>query len=92
MRVSVNKDDPWCTRYPFAYRVKFNNKHIYNCMLADEQLGLVEVYNKADGCDFILDGDCVKTHFEVGSVKIERRFFTIIKSLTERVLQKITEE
>ena len=83
MRISTNNNDPWHTKYSFAYKVTFNGKYIDNCILADESLGLVEVEDRDEDGNSIIENDYIKTHFEVGSVKIERDIFAIIKTSIE---------
>ena len=86
MRISLNKDDPWLTKYSSCYRVYFNGKEWKNCIMADEELGLIEVHSiDSNGNFIIINNDYIKTDFLAGQVYIKVLFIDMVKEFFNKI-------
>ena len=83
MRISTNNDDPWKIKYANCYEVYYKGMKIDNCIMADEQLGLVERYAiRIDG-SYVIKDDYIDSYYSIGSVKIKVSYSCFLKTYLE---------
>lgn len=74
MRISICDDDPGYVEHPGEWEVFLDGKYLTNCLTADEEEGMAEVYTKDEDNKFIIGSlDRLVTHKVYGKITIKHK-------------------